>query len=263
MSGIQIWEMAVIPMLLNNSETWQDLSGKTLKELEKLQLTFLRCLLAIGSGCPIPFLYSKTGILLMEFRILEKKLMFLHHLAHLPETSLAREVFTVQTDYGLPGIAQDCREFLARFGLQNLSRFSKSQFKRIVKAKIHELNKCKIIEQVRNRNYKKIDIEKLSKDDFEMKTYLKELKVDDARLRFKIVSHMTPSVQMNFPSDCLFTNTLWACEGCKSESDVGLRDTQHHILICEAYADYRTGKDFSNDKDLVDYYREVLKHRTE
>ena len=74
---------------------------------------------------------------------------------------------------------------------------------------------------------------------------------------------MTPSVKMNFPSVRLYTRKLWTCEGCIGESDVGLRDTQHHILICEAYADYRIGKDFSNDKDLVDYYREVLKHRTE
>ena len=40
-AGIDIWEMAVIPMLLNNAETWQDISAKTLATLEKLQLKFL------------------------------------------------------------------------------------------------------------------------------------------------------------------------------------------------------------------------------
>ena len=32
----------------------------------------------------------------MEFRILEKKLMLLHHLSNLPETSLAAEILKVQ-----------------------------------------------------------------------------------------------------------------------------------------------------------------------
>ena len=88
-AGLQIWESAVIPMLLNNADTWQEISHRTIHKLEQLQLSFLRCLLGVGTGCPKPLLYSETGVMLMEFRILEKKLMFLHHLSNLPETSLA------------------------------------------------------------------------------------------------------------------------------------------------------------------------------
>ena len=262
-AGLQIWESAVIPMLLNNSDTWQDISSKTLKKLENLQLSFVRCLLGVGTGCPTPYLYSETGILLMELRILQRKLMFLHHIHNLPETSLAREILTVQSQLDLPGLELECRESLRTFGLQDLSLFSKQQFKRLVKVKINELNRFKIIELADSRNYKKIDLDKFACDNFGLKKYFHTLNVPDARLRFEITSHMTPSVKMNFQSDRLYTKKLWAFEGCIGESDVGLRYTQHHILICEAYADYRTGKDFSNDKDLVDYYREVLKHRTE
>ena len=38
--GLQIWEMAIIPMLLYNSECWLDLSENTLVELENLQNCF-------------------------------------------------------------------------------------------------------------------------------------------------------------------------------------------------------------------------------
>ena len=31
-SGLDIWEMAVIPMLTNNAECWQDVSNKTIEE---------------------------------------------------------------------------------------------------------------------------------------------------------------------------------------------------------------------------------------
>ena len=262
-AGLQIWESAVIPMLLNNADTWQEISHRTIHKLEQLQLSFLRCLLGVGTGCPKPLLYSETGVMLMEFRILEKKLMFLHHLSNLPETSLAAEILKVQRDLGLPGIAHDCREFLCKFGLRDLSRYLKSQFKRIVKSKICELNRNKIIEHTKSKNYKKVDIEKLVKDDFSLKKYFLNLNVSDARLRFKIASFMTPSVKMNFPSDNVFAKQLWACEGCTGDSDVGIRDTQHHILNCRAYVDFRKGKNFSSDTDLVDYFKLVLKKRSE
>ena len=147
--------------------------------------------------------------------------------------------------------------------LRHLRFYSKLQFKRVVKQKIYELNRNKIIEQAKCKNYKKVNIDKLTSDDFGLKSYFLSLNVTDARLRFKIASFMTPSVKMNFPSNKIFANQLWSCDGCSSESDVGVRDTQHHILNCKAYADYRKGKDFSSDADLVEYFKMVLKKRSE
>ena len=69
-AGMDIWEMAVLPMLLNNADCWMNITTKTIEELDKLQLMFLRCLLAVGSGCPTPLLLSETGSVKMEYRIL-------------------------------------------------------------------------------------------------------------------------------------------------------------------------------------------------
>ena len=116
-AGLDIWEMAVIPRLLNNAESWADVSATTIQELEKLQLKFYRCLMAVGSGCPIPSLYWETGGLMMKWRIIEKKLLFLHHVATLPEGSLAKEILDVQTNLSLPGLAQECQEWLISFNI--------------------------------------------------------------------------------------------------------------------------------------------------
>ena len=137
---------------------------KTIEELEKLQVTFLRSLFAVGSGCPIPLLYSETGTLRMEFRILEKKLNFLHHLENLKNSALAKEVLKIQTEEGLPGIYSECREFLAHFEIFDLKQYSKVQFKKLVRRKIIELNKSKIIEEVKTKDYKKVKAEKLASD---------------------------------------------------------------------------------------------------
>ena len=79
---------------------------------------------------------------------------------------------------------------------------------------------------------------------------------------------MTPTVRMNFPSDTEFARKLWTCPGCsedKTEHNTveGRRDTQAHILICPGYEDLRQDKDLSSDKDLVGYFRLVMKKRLE
>ena len=68
-AGLDLWEMAVMPMALYNAETWQDIDHKTINTLEKVQYAFLRNLLGVGSGCPLPLLISETGTLLMEMKI--------------------------------------------------------------------------------------------------------------------------------------------------------------------------------------------------
>ena len=130
-----------------------------------------------------------------------------------------------------------------------------------MRAKIKVMNKNRILEEAKSKNYKKIELSKLASDNFELKEYLKNFSVEDARLNFKIKSYMTPGVKMNFQSDKLFTRELWACEGCRRETKLGLRDTQEHVLICPAYESLRLDKDLGNELDLVGYFRSVLQLR--
>ena len=262
-SGLSIWEMAIIPMLLYNAETWQGITRKTIDLLEKLQLNFLRTLLGVGTGCPIVMLYAETGTLLMEFRILQKKLIFLHHLSHLPVSALAKEVFDIQTAQGLPGIWDDCKEFLARYEIHDIVQLCKLQFKRLEKEKIKEMNRTKLIELSRKKQYKKVDLADLAINDFDLKPYFRNLSIPDSKLKFKITCHMVPGVKMNFQSDKGFAKKLWVCEACKSPGKLGLLDSQEHLLVCSAYERFRLGKDFDKDEDLVEYVKCVLQERVQ
>ena len=75
-AGLTLWEAAILPSLLYNSECWVEISKSTLQQLESLQLQFYRVLLSVGTGCPIPALYWDTGALLMKYRILKRKLSY-------------------------------------------------------------------------------------------------------------------------------------------------------------------------------------------
>ena len=156
---------------------------------------------------------------------------------------------------------KECNEFLVKFGITSVHNYSKGQWKHLVKTKIAELNKDDLLTQIRGR-YKKLSFEKLKDEAFKIKPYLSNLKLADARLRFKINCEMTPTVKMNFQSDVEYTHDMWACPGCSTSGDVlGCRDTQRHIMVCPGYDSFRQDKDLSQDKDIVQYFQEVIKHR--
>ena len=78
-------------------------------------------------------------------------------------------------------------------------------------------------------------IEQMKEEEYEMKSYLWELKMEDARMHFRLRTKMF-TCKMNQGSDQKNKATLWQCTGC------GNVDTQAHILWCPAYQDLRGGE---------------------
>ena len=89
--------------------------------------------------------YFDTTVMLMENRILKKKLLFIHHLETLPANSLAHETYNIQKRFHLPGLVQECRDILLDFGLINVCQYSKWQWKKIINQKIKEKNRCEVL----------------------------------------------------------------------------------------------------------------------
>ena len=254
LTGLDIWELAILPYLLNNSETWTETSKMTFEVLDNLQNMFYRNLLATPRSCPIPSLLWETGGILMELRVAQKKLMFYHHLIHLPESSLAHKIAEIQKTLSYPGLMCECEEMIEEYNLPDAKHLSKTQWKKIVTKKILELNKNCLLETVKTK-YKKLDYNVLSDENFEIKDYLKTLNLPDARIKFAIRSKMTKTVQMNFKGNPKFAENHWKCQHCFTP------DTQEHILRCPCYQHLRVGKEMSSDKDLVDYFRKVINLR--
>ena len=249
-AGIQIWETSVIPFLLNNCETWVELRPKTTKILEEIQLKFLRNILATPITCPQPALLWDTGCLSMEQRIAQKKLLFYHHLVSLPDDSLASQVASVQEHLGFPGLVHECKKLMKRYSLSNIRSYSKQQWKCIVRKAVLIANRNDLLEKA--KNYKKIDDHTMSQEQSTLKPYFRELNVPDARLYFAVRSKMTKTVQMNYKGVDKFRKNHWKCVKC------GVPDTQEHIVQCPDYEHLRCGKDLTETKQLVEYYRKVI-----
>ena len=114
------------------------MSEKSLEKLDELQNTFYRMILAVPKTTPVPSLAWDMGGLKMKFRIIMKKLLFLHHLNKLDESSLAKQVLQIQDNLNLPGLVTECKEYILKYRLPNIMKIdmSKNEWKRKVKAVI-------------------------------------------------------------------------------------------------------------------------------
>ena len=167
--------------------------------LDDLQLMFLRLLFGTPRTCPTPALLWDSGATLMEHRIAQKKLMFYHHLLNLPKDSLAFEVAQIQEILGYPGLVQESKSLIEKYGLPQPQVYSKGQWRSLTTKAITKQNKQDILEKM--KSYKKLEHSKHAKEAFGSKDYIRKLNIPDARLKFSLRAKMTRTVQMNFKGE--------------------------------------------------------------
>ena len=69
----------------------------------------------------------------MMNRIILKKLTFYHHLLHLDENSLAKQIYEIQEKLSYPGLVKECKIIIHALRLPDARIMSKKQWKSRVK----------------------------------------------------------------------------------------------------------------------------------
>ena len=249
-SGLDIWEMALLPSLISNCESWTPLSEKTLKILEEVQYSMFRKLLGVPKSCPAQSLVWEFGAKLIKYRIIERKLNFLHHLLNLSQDSLAKQILNVQIANDTPGLVQECKKEIKKLGLPNIfdNNYSAKQWKSTVKKAVSKANENEI--RTKLSTYRKFRYSDMIGEKFGMKPYLRNLNLQDIRIKFRYRTKMLKHVKMNFSSDPIYVKACWRCE-------CGQIDTNEHILRCLKYEELREDKNLNDDNDLCDYLTKV------
>ena len=134
------------------------------------------------------------------------------------EKSLGNEIHREQKKLKFRGLYQEIVDFMCELGLNDMSNYSLNEWKKEVGKKIAQKNYDDLMKKM--KTYKKLDHEQLSKEDFEFKSYLNELKLSDARTRFKLRAKMVYKIKFNFQSDPLFTSENWKCSCQGSDSQI-------------------------------------------
>ena len=254
-AGLDIFELALIPALLNNADTWVDLKEDTIQKLDNLQNTMFRYLFAVPKSTPQPIMRFDLGHLSMREKIHVRKLNFLHHLKNLPSDSLGNEFYNLQLKYGFPGLIKEGQNLIRYYGLENIldpkTNFSKKIWSKKVKDAVFSKSEDSVKKEF--LSYSKLkDLD--ASENLKLKEYANNMNLRNARTMFRIRSRMV-NVKMNRKSDKKFASELWKCNYCLSI------DSQSHIVWCPAFASLREGKNLNDDLDLVNYFQAVMRIR--
>ena len=112
----------------------------------------------------------------------------------------------------------------------------------------------------------------MKQETYERKPYFSNLNIEDARYAFRISSKML-DLKKNFSQKYKRRNMSLTCELCKETSNDNPRhqqddqdqpeESQFHLANeCEAFSDLRTQTDFSDDQQLVSFFKAVIEKRS-
>ena len=72
---------------------------------------------------------------------------------------------------------------------------------------MHKISRNDILELMK-KPYKKISHDNHQDEDFKLQPFITNLNIEEARIKFKLKTKMTPAIRMNFSSDPEFASNL-------------------------------------------------------
>jgi hypothetical protein len=129
--------------ILYAAETYYDLKEKELREIERIEETFMRKLLKTSKGCPITQLYLTLGQIPARFAIKKMRLLFLKYILHEDDNSMINRVFQLQVknptkgDWASSCIA-DLKQLEITESFQEIKTMKLSKYERILKQSINK-----------------------------------------------------------------------------------------------------------------------------
>jgi hypothetical protein len=83
---------------------------------------------------------------------------------------------------------------------------------------------------------------------------MKQNNIEDSRTMFR---YRTKMLELKENTKGRYGRENLGCAACST----GIVESQPHVLQCAVYEDLREGLDLEKDRDMISYFREVLKRR--
>ena len=256
-TALLLWETCCIPSLLHGAGTWTEMSRDTERRLNSLQQWFLRLVLQVGPGAPLPSLLWDFHCLDMGLQVDREKLMLALHCRRLGEDALAGQVYSEQQAQGWPGLAMEAREICEKLKIESCdtTSLSSGQYRKYVTQACHEANE----ERLREKSVGKQKCEKILEEDYENKSYIGEERIENVRNIYRTRFGLMPFAA-NYSHSRKFEKTHFMCR-CEQA-----REDERHVTSrdCPVYADIREQfLELDDDKKVMEYFVMVLARRDE
>ena len=167
---------------------------------------------------------------------------------------MASRIWKEQRTWGWPGLSREVTEICEALEVMDTNdmEFEEKEKKHIRKT-ITRACREKDEKELKANMGKKC--EGMKDEDCEIKPYLKDLTLYEARELFKIKTNMN-KIRGNYKNMSEHKAARWLCVGCQLEVEVN-----SHILSCKFYEDDQAGLELDTDRGLVEFFRRVMKKR--
>ena len=213
--------------ILYAADMYYGLKESELRQIERIDESYMRQVIKTTKGCPITNLYLEFGQIPARFEIIKMRLLFLKYILEQPKESNVRKMLNLQLEKpSLGDWASTCLSDLENINLKltldEIRTISKQRYLMILKEKIKD-SALKYLLKKRGKKGSEI-----SYSSIEMSKYLqpfnKALTIEQKREMFEIRNRMV-NIQSNFSS-----KNETRCECGKTEDMV-------HIYECEIFCD--------------------------
>ena len=100
--SIRLVETILIPKVIYACETWTNLTKKNINDLERLQKDALTLINGLPKSTPYDGLIYECGLMPMEYRIKEKRLLYLQKILKMNENRMTKMVYDEQKRLNFP-----------------------------------------------------------------------------------------------------------------------------------------------------------------
>jgi hypothetical protein len=140
--AVLLYNTVFLSTIIFNSQAWTNLTKEDEKELQTLQLSYLKRILRSPQSTSNCFVFLETGILPIMYTIHTRQLSFLHHILNLEPNDPVRKLYNEQLS--LPyekNWGNKTNELLIKYNLQHLDpiSMSKEAWKKSVKRQVSDL----------------------------------------------------------------------------------------------------------------------------
>ena len=181
--------------------------------------------------------------------------MLIHHIRTLDKEALASEMYYEQVKNNWPGLAREAGDICEQLGIQNVNEtvLSKKQFSQLVESAI--LTEEDKLLKSESANMDKMKV--IQAESWGLKEYVKSVNLYSVRSTWELRAYML-KVAGNYSHHSRYLATDWRCQACQLQ----VREDQDHLATtCDGYKDLREGKDMDDDKEMVDFFRMVMRRR--
>ena len=223
--GLILMNVILRGTILYAADMYYNLKESELRQMERIEETYLRKLVKTTKGCPITSLYLETGQTPARFEIIKMRLLYLKYILEQPENSKIRQMLNLQVE--LPSLndwASTCKKDLKKLDInltfEEIRKIPKQKYTVLLKERVRK-NAFKYLLEKRGKKGSEIKYSYLEMADYFL-PFNNCLTIEEKCELFAVKNRMI-NIPYNFSSKC------------EPKCKCGKNENMLHIYQCELY----------------------------